>query len=90
MNHRDALTEGIEDGDTVRIWNDRGKCMLKVSVGEQVLPGVMVTQGLWADSTDSTIPQATKQLVNSLTPDRIADMGGGATFFSGRVSVQKI
>ncbi|WP_026564054.1 molybdopterin-dependent oxidoreductase [Bacillus sp. UNC41MFS5] len=83
MNHLDALTEGIGDGDTVRIWNQRGECELKVSVGEQVLPGVVVTQGLWADSADS------KQLVNALAPDRIADMGGGATFFSGRVSVSK-
>ncbi|WHY66417.1 molybdopterin-dependent oxidoreductase [Neobacillus sp. SuZ13] len=83
MNQLDALTEGIEDGDTVRIWNQRGECELKVSVGDQVLPGVVVTQGLWADTDDS------KQLVNALTPDRIADMGGGATFFSGRVSVSK-
>jgi anaerobic selenocysteine-containing dehydrogenase len=55
-----------------------------VSVGENVLPGVVVSQGLWAEGQDA------KQLVNALTPDRIADMGGGATFFSGRVSVEKI
>ncbi|MGF6953817.1 anaerobic selenocysteine-containing dehydrogenase [Neobacillus sp. B4I6] len=84
MNHQDAFTAGIVDGDTVRVWNDRGECRLKAAVGDHVLPGVVVTQGLWADSVDS------KQLVNSLTPDRIADMGGGATFFSGRVSVEKI
>ncbi|MEH7156516.1 molybdopterin-containing oxidoreductase family protein [Neobacillus drentensis] len=95
MNHQDAFSVGIEDGDMVRIWNERGECELKVSVGEQVLPGVVVTQGLWADSAeaDSAPPQpqaATKQLVNALTPARIADMGGGATFFSGRVSVEKI
>lgn len=91
MNHQDAVKAGIEDGDTVRIWNDRGECLLKAAVGESVLPGVVVTQGLWADTSgpeDSA--GSTKQLVNSLTPDRIADMGGGATFFSGRVSVGKI
>ncbi|MEY2193969.1 molybdopterin oxidoreductase family protein [Neobacillus sp. BF23-41] len=90
MNHQDAFTAGIVDGDTVRVWNDRGECQLKAAVGDHVLPGVVVTQGLWADSADSTNQTATKQLVNSLTPDRIADMGGGATFFSGRVSVEKI
>lgn len=84
MNRRDAEASGIEDGDQVRVWNQRGECLLKVSVGENVLPGVVVTQGLWADLDGS------KQLVNTLTPDRIADMGGGATFFSGRVSVEKI
>lgn len=91
MNHQDAVKAGIEDGDTVRIWNKRGKCELKVSVGESVLPGVVVTQGLWADPLETKDSAgSTKQLVNSLTPDRIADMGGGATFFSGRVSVEKI
>lgn len=84
MNSKDAEASGIENGDQVRVWNQRGECLLKVSVGENVLPGVVVTQGLWADL------EGTKQLVNTLTPDRIADMGGGATFFSGRVSVEKI
>ncbi|WPZ19979.1 molybdopterin oxidoreductase family protein [Geobacillus subterraneus] len=83
MNVKDALAKGIKDGDRVRVWNDRGECVLKASVGEHVLPGVVVTQGLWADSP------GTNHLVNSLTPDRIADMGGGATFFSGRVDVEK-
>ncbi|MDE8565444.1 molybdopterin oxidoreductase family protein [Anoxybacillus rupiensis] len=83
MNIQDALSKGIQDGDQIRVWNDRGECILKVSVGEHVLPGVVVTQGLWADSPGA------KRLVNSLTPDRIADMGGGATFFSGRVDVEK-
>jgi anaerobic selenocysteine-containing dehydrogenase len=83
MNIKDALSKGIEDGDQVRVWNNRGECVLKVSVGENVLPGVVVTQGLWADSPGA------KHLVNSLTPDRVADMGNGATFFSGRVDVEK-
>ncbi len=84
MNAADASKAGIKDGDLVRIWNKRGECELTVSVGENVLPGVLVSQGLWAD-----LP-GTKYLVNSLTPDRVADMGGGATFFSGRVNIEKI
>ncbi|PLR98478.1 molybdopterin oxidoreductase family protein [Bacillus sp. T33-2] len=84
MNSKDASALGIEDGDKIRIWNNRGECVLKASVGENVLTGAVVTQGLWAD-----LP-GTKQLVNSLTPDRVADMGNGATFFSGRVCVEKL
>ncbi|MEH7331207.1 molybdopterin oxidoreductase family protein [Neobacillus drentensis] len=83
MNQKDALAAGIQDGERVRVWNERGECVLKVSIGENVLPGVVVSQGLWADEN------GTKHLVNVLTPDRIADMGGGATFFSGRVSIEK-
>ncbi|MCY8487611.1 molybdopterin oxidoreductase family protein [Bacillus atrophaeus] len=84
MNTQDAKERGIEDRERVLIWNSRGECELTVSVGEQVLPGVTVSQGLWADEPNK------KQLVNSLTPDRLSDMGGGATFFSGKVQVEKI
>lgn len=84
MNAADAKQKGITEGDTVRIWNDRGECELVVTIGENVLPGVVVSQGLWADSPGS------KHYVNALTPDRPADMGGGATFFSGRVDVTKV
>ncbi|WP_456277871.1 molybdopterin oxidoreductase family protein [Bacillus sp. AK128] len=83
INMSDAIKNGIVEGDYVLVSNSRGECVLKVAVGENVLPGVVVTQGLWAD-----LP-GTKQLVNSLTPDRAADMGNGATFFSCRVDVRK-
>ncbi len=84
MNMADAEASGIAEGDKVRVWNDRGECELIASVGETVLAGVVVSQGLWADTPGS------KHHVNALTPDRIADMGGGATFFSGRVNVEKV
>ncbi|EIT86658.1 molybdopterin cofactor oxido-reductase [Fictibacillus macauensis ZFHKF-1] len=83
LNKTDAAKKNIVDGEMIRIWNERGECYLKASVGEHVLPGVAVTQGLYREAP------GTKQLVNALTPDRLADMGGGATFFSGRVSIDK-
>ncbi|MGO4886826.1 molybdopterin oxidoreductase family protein [Anaerobacillus sp. MEB173] len=84
MNASDALELGIVDGEKVRVFNHRGECELIAAVGENVLPGVLVSQGIWADIEDH------KYFVNSLTPDRVADMGGGATFFSGRVNVARI
>ncbi len=84
MNLNDAIVIGIKEGERVRVWNHRGECVLKAALGENVLPGVVVTQGLWQNTN------GTNQLVNSLTPDRLSDMGGGATFFSGRVNVGKI
>lgn len=83
MNSEDAANRGIVDGDLVCIWNERGKVEMKVSVGHDVLPGVLVSQGLWADGPNQLVH------VNSLTPDRLADMGGGATFFSGKVDIRK-
>lgn len=84
INAADAESLGIEENDTVRIFNDRGDCLIKAVVGSNVLPGVLITQGLWGDTSGS------KRLVNALTPDRIADMGGGAVFFSGRVGCEKV
>ncbi|RDI45882.1 molybdopterin oxidoreductase family protein [Falsibacillus pallidus] len=84
LNKKDADALGIQHGEMVKLWNDRGECHLKANVGENVLPGVVVSQGLWADAPGK------KQLVNFLTPDRLSDMGGGAVFFSGKVSLDKI
>ncbi|PKF86991.1 oxidoreductase [Bacillus sp. BA3] len=84
MNAADAKTMGIAPGDIVKIWNDRGECLLTAAPGENVLPGVLVSQGLWQNTPE------TKQHINSLTPDRLADMGKGAVFFSGRVDLEKV
>ncbi|MDF2927618.1 MAG: YoaE [Paenibacillaceae bacterium] len=83
MNAADAASLGIGDGEMVRLWNSLGECVLKAVVGGEVLPGTLVSQGLWADAAGE------KRLVNSLTPARLADMGGGATFFSGRVRAER-
>ncbi|WP_141992678.1 molybdopterin oxidoreductase family protein [Bacillus sp. B4EP4a] len=84
MNAADAKTMGISSGDMVKIWNDRGECLLTAAPGENVLPGVLVSQGLWQNTPE------TKQHINSLTPDRLADMGNGAVFFSGRVDLERV
>lgn len=84
MNATDAAALGIADGDKVKVWNGRGQCTLTAAVGDDVLPGVVVSQGLWADGAGSDA------LINALTPDRLADMGGGAVFFSGRVQVERL
>ncbi|AMM91609.1 oxidoreductase [Peribacillus simplex] len=84
MNAADAKTLGIASGDMVKIWNGRGECLLTAAPGENVLPGVLVSQGLWRNTPE------TKQHINSLTPDRLSDMGNGAVFFSGRVDLEKV
>ncbi|TBL70507.1 molybdopterin-containing oxidoreductase family protein [Paenibacillus thalictri] len=84
MNEADAAALGITEGDAVKVWNRQGECILTAAVGDQVLPGVVVSQGLWSDASAGG-----KALVNALTPDRLADMGGGAVFFSGKVHVAK-
>ncbi|NEN81894.1 molybdopterin oxidoreductase family protein [Paenibacillus elgii] len=84
MHTEDAESLGIRSGERVRVWNSRGSCELTAIVGDDVVRGTVVSQGLWADA------EGNSRLVNALTPDRLADMGGGAVFFSGRVQVEKL
>lgn len=86
----DAERRGIEDGEVVEAYNDRGVYRLKAVVTDLMLPGTVVSQGLWWAGPDS--PGAagnSKRLANALTSSRIADMGGGATFFSTTVEIRR-
>ncbi|RIX53655.1 molybdopterin oxidoreductase family protein [Paenibacillus nanensis] len=85
MHAEDASRLGLADGERVLVRNDRGEAKLTLKLGEDVLPGVLVTQGLWWDDEERGMSP-----VNALTPQRLADMGGGATFFSNRVEVVKL
>jgi anaerobic selenocysteine-containing dehydrogenase len=85
INAADAACRGIEDGDLVCARNKRGVVELYAEISDRVEPGVVVSQGLW---WASDMPG--KRGVNATTPDRIADMAGGAVFFSNRVEVEKI
>ncbi|SMF15167.1 Anaerobic selenocysteine-containing dehydrogenase [Paenibacillus barengoltzii] len=80
----DAAARGIADGDEVTVWNDRGSYDVTASVTDKMLPGTVVSQGLWWQQEDGKRTRA-----NALTPDRIADMGGGAVFFSTVVDVKR-
>lgn len=84
MHPEDAAARGIADGDEVTVWNDRGRYDVKASVTDKMLPGTVVSQGLWWQQEGGTRARA-----NALTPDRLADMGGGAVFFSTVVDVKR-
>lgn len=81
IHPQDAAIRNIEDGDDVRVYNQRGSYELKAAVTDKMLPGTVISQGLWWDK------DGRKQRANVLTPDRLADMGEGATFFSTTVEV---
>lgn len=85
MNSADAAAYGLVDGDQVRVWNERGELRITLKVADNVLPGVLVCQGLWWESGNEGVNAA-----NLLTSQRLSDMGGGATFFSTRVDVEKV
>ncbi|HGG62962.1 MAG TPA: molybdopterin oxidoreductase, partial [Rhodobacteraceae bacterium] len=50
MNASDAAKMGIQMGDIVECWNDRGKVIVPVYVTERCMPGVVVLhEGAWMD-----------------------------------------
>jgi anaerobic selenocysteine-containing dehydrogenase len=75
INPQEAESRGIKDGDLVRVFNDRGSCLLWAAVEDRVRPGVAVSLGQWWSSHCPGGRNA-----NHTTPDFLADMGGGSAF----------
>jgi anaerobic selenocysteine-containing dehydrogenase len=82
IHPNDAEPRGIVDGQTVRVFNDRGSLTLGVRVGDRVRPGVVsVPSGWWASASPSG------RSANSLTADGLSDLGGGGDFHDTLVDV---
>ncbi len=80
----DARARGIADGDTVRVFNQRGDILLRARVDGKVQPGVVSATLNWAKMTPGF------QSINSLTSEKLTDMGNSATFYSVLVEVERI
>lgn len=80
----DARSRRIENGDRVRVFNARGSCTFLAEVNGVVRPGVV-----WAPSTRWNKLAPDRRNVNVLTSDRLTDIGGGPTFYSCLVDVEK-
>ena len=84
MHPLDAKPRRIEDGQMVRIFNDRGSFQARACVGETVKPGVVVSFGVWWNKyTEDGVN------CNTTTSTALTDLGGGATFFDNLVEVQR-
>jgi len=80
----DAAPRGIVNGERVRVFNDRGSLMLTAQVNGAVREGVVrVPSVRW----NKRAPEG--RGVNVLTSDRLTDIGGGASFYSCLVQVEK-
>ena len=79
----DARARGIVDGQTVRVFNDRGELRLRARVGTRARPGVVVGLSIWWKKF-----AADGKNVNELTSQRLTDMGRAPTFYDCRVEVQ--
>jgi len=78
----DARARGIVDGDRVRVFNRRGEIALEARIDGKVRPGVVSAKLQWAKTAPGF------QSINSLTSEKLTDMGNSATFYSVLVEVE--
>jgi anaerobic selenocysteine-containing dehydrogenase len=85
LNTEDALRLGIHENDSVRVYNGRGSCVLTAAIDGAVQPGVVCAPAVrWTKRSPG------QRGVNALTSERLTDAGGGPTFYSCLVQVEKI
>src|SRR5262245_15667275 len=82
IHSSDATARGIRDGDSVRVFNDRGEHRLRARVNGSVQAGVVAAALNWAKLT----PGGSN--INTLTSEKLTDMGNSATFYSVLVEVE--
>ncbi len=81
----DAAARGVETGDEIRIWNDRGEFRAEAVVDDAARPGVAFTlKTQWPKLSPGGVN------VNATTPVRDTDLGGGPTFHDNRVEVEAV
>ncbi len=85
LHPNDADRRAISTGDAVRVFNDRGQCVLRAEVSCGIAPGVVS-----APSTRWPKLAMDGNSVNMLTSQRLTDKGGGPTFYSCLVQVERI
>ncbi|HET7321803.1 MAG TPA: molybdopterin dinucleotide binding domain-containing protein, partial [Longimicrobiaceae bacterium] len=85
LHRDDAAARGIEAGERVRVWNDRGEFTARAEISEAVRPGVAVSHGVrWARYSEGG------HTVNDTTSQRETDLGGGPVFYDNAVEVESV
>lgn len=89
MNPEDALARGLQTGDKVEVWNDRGRLAVSVLVTEKIVRGVTaVAQGAWYQTDEQGRDvNASVNVLTSLEPTPLAK---GNPQHTNLVEVKKI
>ncbi len=83
MHPNDAAARGIADGDTVRVFNDRGSYECHAEVSNRARPGVVNGLGIWWRKLGLNGTN-----VNELTSQALTDLGRAPTFYDCLVEVE--
>jgi anaerobic selenocysteine-containing dehydrogenase len=81
----DAQARQIADGETVRIFNDRGSMQARARVTDRAREGVVVGLSIW---WKKLAPDGCN--ANQVTSQALTDLGGSATFYDCLVEVETV
>lgn len=83
MHAEDAQARGLHDGDTVRVFNERGDYRCRMEISDRARPGVVNGLGVWWRKFGKD-----GHNVNELTSQKLTDLGRAPTFYDCLVEVE--
>jgi anaerobic selenocysteine-containing dehydrogenase len=85
VHPQDAEARGLEDGDAIRVRNDRGSFLAQAVVDDAPRPGVaFLYKSHWPKLVEGGAN------ANATTAERDADMAGAPTFHDNRVEIEPV
>ncbi|MBI3533388.1 MAG: molybdopterin oxidoreductase family protein [Burkholderiales bacterium] len=85
MHPADAAARGLRDGQTVRVFNDRGSYHCVLRLNGRARAGVVNSLGIWWRKLGLNGTN-----VNELTSQKLTDLGGGPVFYDCLVEVSEV
>ena len=82
IHEADAALRGIQSGDVVKVFNQRGDYLVKAEVSTRARPGVVNGLGIWWRKLGLNGTN-----VNQLTSQHLTDLGRGPVFYDCLVEV---
>ncbi|GEM47776.1 molybdopterin-containing oxidoreductase family protein [Deinococcus cellulosilyticus] len=84
MHPEDAAHLGLEHGQDAKLSSPQGEVVRQVRLHEGVTPGVVVLEGSWWG-----LSARDGKSINTLTSERLTDLGAGSTFHANMIAVTK-
>jgi len=91
INPIDAKTRGIENGDKVKVFNDRGEVRVAAKVTPRIIPGVVAMgQGAWHQANMSGDRIDHGACMNTLTTQRPSPLAKGNPQHTNLIQIEKV